>query len=281
MSQRGGMKVAIQGELGSFSHEAASHLVVGAEILPCSTAEQVLRALSDAQCDAAVIPIENSLAGSVIDFYNIFFQHEFAIEREMEMRIRHNLIASESTDLSSIRRVFSHPVALAQCRQFFADHPGIEAAPFYDTAGSVRHIVSEKNPEWAAIASKHAAGQYGAKILMESIEDRNESYTRFWLIRRRANAIAPERPTKMSLVFLLENRPGSLLEALGAFAARNLNLTKIESRPVAAAPWEYMFYADVAVPGHAEADAVIQDLETICSTVKELGRYDTLIPASK
>lgn len=275
------MKVAIQGELGSFSHEAASCLVAGAEIVPCLTAEQVLSTLSDAQSDAAVIPVENSLAGSVIDFYNLFFQHEFAIEREMEMRIRHNLIAAEGASVDSVRRVFSHPVALAQCRQFFGDHSSLEATPFYDTAGSVRHIVQARNPEWAAIASKHAATQYGAKVLVESIEDRNESYTRFWLIRRHADAVAPPRPTKLSLVFLLENRPGALLQALGVFAMRNLNLTKIESRPVAAAPWEYMFYADVAIPGHAEADAVIQDLETICPTVKELGRYDSLIPASK
>lgn len=274
------MKVAIQGELGSFSHEAATQLAPGAGIVACATAEQVLRSLSETKSDAAVIPVENSLAGSVIDFYNIFFQHEFAIEREMEMRIRHNLIGAQTGTLASVRRVFSHPVALTQCKQFFADHPDFEPVPFYDTAGSVQHIIQAGNPEWAAIAGKQAAAQYGAQILMESIEDRNESYTRFWLIRRRVNAVTPARPTKLSLVFLLENRPGALLQALGVFAARNLNLTKIESRPVAAAPWEYMFYADVAIPGHAEADKVIQDLETACSMVKELGRYDSMIPAS-
>ncbi|MGC1783320.1 MAG: prephenate dehydratase [Acidobacteriaceae bacterium] len=275
------MKVAIQGELGSFSHEATMLLVPDAATIACGTAEQVLRALSDSECDAAVIPVENSLAGSVIDFYNLFFDHEFAIERELEMRVRHNLIAAGGTALKSIRRVFSHPVALAQCRQFFAANPQFEAVPFYDTAGSVQHIMRSNNPEWAAIAGKQAAAEYGAKILQEGIEDRSESYTRFWLIRRRGCAAHRSSPTKLSIAFLLENRPGALLQALGTFAARNLNLTKIESRPMTGRPWEYLFYADVGVHGDAQADAVIEDLKHICSTVKELGRYCVSNPASK
>jgi prephenate dehydratase len=275
------MKVAIQGELGSFSHEATLLLVPDATTLGCATAEQVLRALSDSQCDAAVIPVENSLAGSVIDFYNLFFEHEFAIERELEMRIRHNLIAVAGTKMQSIRRVFSHPIALAQCRQFFVANPQFEAVPFYDTAGSVQHIVRSNNPGWAAIAGKQAASEYGAEILREEIEDRNESYTRFWLIRRLGCAAPIAPPTKLSIAFLLENRPGALLQALGTFAARKLNLTKIESRPMAGRSWEYMFYADVAVRDDTEADAVIKDLTNICSTVKELGRYYVSNPASK
>ena len=275
------MKVAIQGELGSFSHEATLLLVPRAATLAYNTAEQVLRALSDSQCDAAVIPVENSLAGSVIDFYNLFFDHEFAVERELEMRIRHNLIAAPGARMESIRRVFSHPVALAQCRQFFAANLQFEAVPFYDTAGSVQHIVRSNNPEWAAIAGKQAAAEYGAEILQERIEDRSESYTRFWLVRRRGSAGREARPTKLSIAFLLENRPGALLQVLGTFAARNLNLTKIESRPMAGRSWEYMFYADVTVHSNIEADAVIEDLKNICSTVKELGRYRELNPASK
>lgn len=274
------MRVAIQGELGSFSHEAAQWLTAGAEILPCNTAEQVLQTLSGSQCDAAVIPVENSLAGSVFDFYNLFFQHEFAIHREMELRIRHNLIAPDETAFESVRRAFSHPVALAQCKQFFASNPQIEAVPFYDTAGSVRHVVEAGNPEWAAIASKQAAAQYGANLVRENIEDRQESYTRFWLIRQQGAPATTGNPTKMSLVFLLENRPGALLAALSAFAARQINLTKIESRPVATRPWEYMFYADVAIRGNKEADAVVDDLKGICTEVKDLGRYRTMNPAS-
>jgi prephenate dehydratase len=274
------MKVAIQGERGSFSHEAALTLVPKADIAPCETAADVLRALDGSAVDAAVIPVENSLAGSVIDFYDLFFEHEFAIERELQMRIRHNLIAAPGTKLETLRQVLSHPVALAQCREFFAAHPNLKATSFYDTAGSVQHIMRENKPEIAAIASKQAAAEYGAEILQEGIEDRAGSYTRFWLIRRRGSVPTDATPSKLSLVFSLENRPGALLQALGTFAARRLNLTKIESRPMTGYPWEYMFYADVTIAGNAEADAVLTDLKGICPIVKELGRYSAANHAS-
>ncbi len=274
------MKVAIQGELGSFSHEAAASLLPAGIVTPCATAAEVLSALDDCQVEAAVIPVENSLAGSVIDFYDLFFAHEFAIERELQLRIRHNLIATPGIKIDTLRKVFSHPVALAQCKQFFAAHPDLKATSFYDTAGSVQHILRENSPELAAIASRQAAAQYGAEILLEDIEDRAESYTRFWLIRRRGHVATERTPTKLSLVFSLDNRPGALLEALATFAARGLNLTKIESRPMIGRPWEYMFYVDVMISGAPAADAVLQDLGKICPVIKELGRYSTFDPAS-
>jgi len=267
------MQVAIQGELGSFSHEAAIVLVPAATIVPCATAVDVLQRLSSAQCDAAVIPVENSLVGSVVDFYDLFLEHSFVIEQEMQMRIRHNLMAASNATLPGLRKVFSHPVALGQCKRFFAANPHLEASGFYDTAGSVRHVMAANNPQFAAIASKQAAAHYGATILREGIEDREESYTRFWLICQPANAAIQNSPTKLSVVFLLENRPGALLEALQTFAARQLNLTKIESRPMVGRPWEYMFYADVTIPNSNEADAALRDLAGICPLVKELGRY--------
>lgn len=267
------MQVAIQGELGSFSHEAASVLVSHGNCLPCATAAEVLQKLSSGACAAAVIPIENSLVGSVVDFYDLFSEHSFVIERELTMRIRHNLMAPPNVKLQDVRKVFSHPVALGQCKRFFAANPHLEAVAFYDTAGSVRHVMESDCAEWAAIASRKAAAHYGANILRENIEDREESYTRFWLVRRVDDALPALAPTKMSVVFLLENRPGALLQALSTFAARDLNLTKIESRPVVDRPWEYCFYADVTIPGHAAADAVIADLLRICTLVKELGRY--------
>ena len=277
------VKVAIQGELGSFSHEASLRLVADPVVAPCAAAEDVLRALASRQVDAAVIPVENSLAGSVVDFYDLFIEHEFTIEREFEMRIRHNLIAAPGTAFATLRHVLSHPVALSQCKAFFAAHPDLKATAFYDTAGSVQHIMRENRPELAAIAGQQAAAQYGAEILEQGIEDRAESYTRFWLIRRRAEfvpAAAENLPTKLSLVFSLENQPGALLRALGTFAARQLNLTKIESRPwnrgKGGRPWEYIFYTDVAISGHPEADAVVEELRTICPIVKELGRYSVL-----
>ncbi len=255
-------------------------LVAGAVVVPCATAEDVLRILDRATVKAAVIPVENSLAGSVIDFYDQFFEHEFAIERELQMRIRHNLIAVPGTESAAIRQVISHPVALAQCREFFAAHPDLKATGFYDTAGAVKRVMRDKNPELAAIASKQAAEQYGAVILEAGIEDRSESHTRFWLIRRYGSFPAEPSPTKLSLMFSLENRPGALLQALAAFAARQLNLTKIESRPMLGRPWEYVFYADVTISGNQQAEAVLEDLRIICPLVKELGRYSTLNPAS-
>ncbi len=274
------MKVAIQGELGSFSHEAALQLVAEVIVVPCASAGVVLEALDSHRVDAAVIPVENSLAGSVMDFYDLFFTHEFVVEREFEMRIRHNLMAAPGVAMDSVQQVLSHPVALAQCKGFFAAHPQMEAIGFYDTAGAVRHVTESKQAHQAAIGSKQAARQYGANILQEGIEDRAESYTRFWLIRRQGDAPKELAPTKLSLAFLLENRPGALLEALNTFATRQLNLTKIESRPMTGRPWEYLFYADVTVPGNKEADAVLEDLKQHCATVKELGRYRALIPAS-
>jgi prephenate dehydratase len=275
------MKVAIQGELGSFSHEASLTLLPEGAIVPCAAAGAVLEALDTGRVDAAVIPVENSLAGSVMDFYDLFFAHEFFVERELEMRIRHNLMVAQNVALGTVRQVLSHPVALAQCKGFFAAHPQLEAIAFYDTAGAVQHVAESRQNHLAAIGSKQAARQYGASILQESIEDREESYTRFWLIRRHGSALAEAVPTKLSVAFVLENRPGALLHALNTFAARQLNLTKIESRPMTGRPWEYMFYADVTIPGNEEADAALFDLKKVCSTVKELGRYRVLNPASK
>ena len=196
------------------------------------------------------------------------------------MRIRHNLIAVPGTKLESVRHVLSHPVALAQCKEFFAAHPRLKATSFYDTAGSVQHVLQEGRAELAAIASRQAAAQYGGEILLAGIEDHAESYTRFWLIRRRGEVPVEASPSKLSLVFSLENRPGALIEALGVFAERHLNLTKIESRPITGRPWEYMFYADVTLPTGAQPDAVMEALRGTCPIVKELGRYSACNHAS-
>lgn len=279
------MHVAIQGELGSFSSEAAAILVPEASILACATAADVLRALEKQEAEAAVVPVENSLAGSVVDFYDLFFEHAISIRREIFLRIRHNLIVMPGVRMNQLRRALSHPVALAQCKRFFAEHPEIEPAAFYDTAGSVKHMMQQQDRESGAIASKYAAMRYGAEILAEGIEDREENFTRFWLIRRQPAAPPPivsgdggadETPNKFSLVFSLENRPGTLLQALSAFAEEKLNLTRIESRPMPGRPWEYMFYVDLTIRSHAEADRALERLRAVCATIKDLGRYRSL-----
>lgn len=272
------MKVAIQGELGSFSHQAARQLAPESSPVACATALDVIRALESGVAEQAVIPVENSLAGSVVDFYDLFFDHEFAVRRELQMRIRHNLLGRPGASIAGLRRVLSHPVALAQCRDFFAAHPRLTAEGFYDTAGAVQHVMRKKDPSVGAIAARQAATQYGAEVLQEGIEDRAQSFTRFWLIGAETRSSTP--PAKLSVMFSLENRPGALLQALTAFAARQMNLTKIESRPLVGHPWEYVFYADVAITAAQEAEIVLNDLRGICPMVKELGRYPVAISAS-
>lgn len=272
------MKVAIQGELGSFSHQAARQLAPESSPVPCATASDVLRALEQGAVAQAVIPVENSLAGSVIDFYDLFFEHALTVRRELQMRIRHNLLGRPGASVAGLRRVLSHPVALAQCRDFFAAHPTLAAEGFYDTAGAVQHVMQHKDVTVGAIAARQAATQYGAQILQEGIEDRAQSFTRFWLIGEEPGGSAP--PAKLSVMFSLENRPGALLQALAAFAARQMNLTKIESRPLVGHPWEYVFYADVSIGTAQEAEVVLSDLRGICPMVKELGHYPVSISAS-
>jgi prephenate dehydratase len=267
------MQVAIQGEPGSFSHEAAGKAFPEATILPCAVSLDVFRALSNKEVDAAVIPIENSLAGSVVEHYDLLLDNDVAIESESLLRIRHNLIAVPGSSLERIQRVYSHPVALAQCRRFFEQHAGIEAVPFYDTAGSVKQLVELRDRNAAAIASARAAEYYGGEILAAGIEDNAENYTRFFVVRRRNDVSGNADADKVSLAFTVENRPGTLVAALEVFAGQGTNLTKIESRPVQGKPWQYVFYVDYQLSTQVRADIAFDLLRQHCSMVKELGRY--------
>ncbi len=267
------MKIAIQGEPGSFSHEAAVKLVPGAEIVPCALSAEVFAVLDSGAADAAAIPIENSLAGSVLEHFDLLLKHDVKVVRETLVRIRHNLIAIAGAKIGEIDRVYSHAVALAQCRRFLAEHPHMKAVAFYDTAGSVKQLVSLGDKRAAAIASEQAAATYGAEILARGIEDDAENYTRFFLVRRSGETEADREPNKMSIAFALENRPGSLVAALSALSAQGTNLTKIESRPVQGKPWEYIFYVDCQIGSSEEGRSALEALGAHCGMVKELGRY--------
>lgn len=267
------MRIAIQGEPGSFSHEAALKASPQATILPCALSAEVFAALRGGAVDAAVIPIENSLAGSVLEHYDLLLAHEVGVESEWLLRIRHNLIGVPGAKLAQIRQAYSHPVALAQCRRFFQDHPEIEPAPHYDTAGSVKQLMELRDAGVGAIASAQAAEYYGGEILLPGIEDNAENYTRFFLIRRQGQTEAEEKPDKVSLAFAVENRPGSLVEALQVFAGLGTNVTRLESRPVPGRPWEYVFYADYQLGSPRTADVALEMLAKQCSMVRELGRY--------
>ena len=267
------MKIAIQGEPGAFSHEAALKLAAGAEILPCALSADVFAALDSGAVNAAAIPIENSLAGSVLEHFDLLLSHDVRVVEETLVRIRHNLIALPGATTAGITRVYSHPIALAQCRRFLAAHPGMKAIAFYDTAGSVKQLAELNDPSVAGIASQAAAACYGARILESGIEDDPENYTRFFLVRRAAEAVTDPESNKMSLAFSLENRPGSLVSALSALSVMGTNLTKIESRPVHGRPWEYIFYVDCQIGSAVEGQRALEALGAHCGMVKELGRY--------
>jgi prephenate dehydratase len=274
------MRIAIQGELGSFSHEAALKLEPQATIVTCALSAEVFKRVENAEVCAAVIPIENSLAGSVVEHFDLLFQSDVQIERESLLRIRHNLIGIPGSKVGDICQVLSHPIALAQCRRFFDQHPGMTPAPFYDTAGSVKHITGRGDREAGAIASEQAALAYGGEVLAAGIEDNPANYTRFFLIRSRAKVRPVPDADKVSIAFTVANRPGTLVAALQAFAEHNTNLCKIESRPVQGQPWQYVFYVDYQVADSDATSAALDELRRKCILVKELGHYPSAQPLS-
>jgi prephenate dehydratase len=265
------MRVAIQGEAGSFSHEAAQKMVPGCQIAPCARSAEVFDRLERGSVQAAVIPIENSLAGSVAEHYDLLLKREVFIQREFRLRIVHNLIAAPGVKLRNLTRALSHPVALEQCRDFFNKNHQIAAVPFYDTAGSVKHVLEAELKDSAGIAGAEAARVYGGIILKAGIEDDKRNYTRFFLIRKQKKILP--RANKTSIVFGVKNVAGALFKALSVFALRDITLSKIESRPVKGKPWEYVFYLDF-LRGQDEAAAnALRHLAEIAEPLKVLGIY--------
>ena len=278
--KRSALRAAFQGEPGAFSHKAAMDLL-GPEVVvePRARFEDVFTALRDGEADAAVIPIENTLHGSVHENYDHLLQFDFRIVAETNVRIVHNLIAVPGVRFKDVKRVFSHPVALNQCLDFFKANPQVVREPFYDTAGSVKMVMTEGLQDAAAIASAVSAEIYGARILRRSIEDDRQNFTRFFLLRR------PDQPPlvldeqakkgwKTSLVFTIRNQPGSLFKALSAFALRELSMNKIESRPLRGKPWEYLFYVDFL--GNTDDERVqraLSHLQELADLLRVLGCY--------
>ena len=271
-------RVGFQGELGAFSQEAVRQLLgERATVAPFQRFEQVFRALDAGETDASVIPIENTLAGSVHENYDHLLHFDVTIVAETNVRIVHNLIAPAGVRFRDIRRVYSHPVALNQCLNFFAEHPEVEKSPFYDTAGSVKMIMEERPSGAAAIASSVAASIYGAHILRRSIEDDRQNFTRFFLLNAKRRVLPPRRPVKTwktSVVFTTRNTPGALFRSLSAFALRDLNLTKIESRPLRGKPWEYLFYVDFeGKQDDPVAEKALGHLAELADFMRVLGSY--------
>jgi prephenate dehydratase len=285
------MKVAIQGELGSFSHEAAERMLPRCTVVPCARSAEVFDRVERRSVAAAVIPIENTLAGTVAEHADLLVTRDVVIQGEFLLRIVHNVIAAPGVKLSALRRVLSHPVALDQCRDFFRHHPQIEPVPFYDTAGSVKHVIANQQLDAAGIAGRQAAREYSGKILQANVEDDKRNFTRFFLIRKaslmqktrkgqsraasvvRKPSLVLTGANKTSIAFKLKNLPGSLFKSLSVFALRDISLSKIESRPMRGRPWEYVFYVDFLRGDDEPARNALRHLGEVAEFVKVLGIY--------
>ena len=258
---------------------AALQMLSEPQVVPCVLSADVLTSLIERRVNCAVLPIENSLHGSVAEHYDLFLTHPVRIDAESLLRIRHNLIAAPGVELGDIRIVLSHPVALSQCRHFLAGFTTARALPFYDTAGSVKHIMEQSLRDTAGIAPVLAAEEYRASVVLPGIEDHAQNYTRFHLIRRADDPTPPAAdPDKLSAAFAVDHRPGTLVTALQRLADSGVNLTRIESRPVPGQPWEYVFFVEFRFEGAAMADAALDSLRSASRMVRELGRYRAAPP---
>jgi prephenate dehydratase len=282
------MRVAFQGEPGAFS-EAAALQLLGQEIttVPRPTFDAVFRAISDGAADALLVPVENSLAGSVVRVYDLLLENALTITAETILPIELHLIAHPGASLADIRTVSSHPMALAQCERFFSAHPQYKRVPAEDTAGSVREALAQADKTSAAIAGRRAADYYHGVILAERIQDNTENFTRFVLLRPEAEAartaVAPDA-RKMSIAMRIAHRPGALLASLEPFARHNINLRKIESRPIHGQPWVYQFVLEIEANEPERLEVALGEVRKATSDLRVLGLYaaaKTESPASE
>jgi 3-deoxy-7-phosphoheptulonate synthase len=272
--------VAFQGERGAFGEHAIRHWFTGeVRALPVPEFRSVFEAVLQGKARYGMVPIENSLTGSIHENYDLLLRYpDIHIVGEQKIRIVHNLIGLPGATLEDIRRVFSHPQGLAQCGRFLDAHPDWERVAFYDTAGAVRHVAEKGAKENAAIASEDAAAVYGLSVLRPAIEANVQNYTRFFVIAREEQELPPEaglrKPPKASLCFAVADQPGALFKALQVLAARGLNMQKLESRPIHGKPWQYLFYVDVNVPADlALFSRCMDELKAVTEDLRVLGTY--------
>jgi prephenate dehydratase len=268
--------VAFQGEPGAYSEEAAyQHFGDGIETLPCHAFEHIFEAIEQGRAELGVLPVENSTAGSINKSFDLLLEHDLKVQGEILLRVRHNLLTVPSNG-AKITHVRSHPQALAQCEGFMNRY-GYTAVPWYDTAGSAKDLAANPEAGVAVIASKLAAKTYHLEVAQEGIEDIQFNYTRFFVIG--IGEVAHSERAKTSLVFAVPEMPGTLYNALGEFATRRINLTKIESRPRRNRPWQYVFYLDFE--GHWQDEApgrALLSLLNRAAFVKLLGSYPAATP---
>ncbi len=264
-------RVAFQGEKGAFSEEAVLKYFGEVELLPCRSLRDVFGAVAEGKTDFGVVPVENSQAGSINETYDLLLKYDLNIYGEVALEVNHCLMAPEGESLESIKTVYSHPQALAQCEEFLRKL-GVEIVPTYDTAGSAKLVREKGLINCAAVASKRVSDIYRMQILAEDIQTIPSNYTKFFVISTGTSEYAERNKT--SIVFATRNAPGALYHCLGAFATRGINLTKLESRPSKDEPWEYVFYVDLE--GHMDDDVcgqALKALEEKTSFLKILGSY--------
>jgi prephenate dehydratase len=268
---------AYQGTRGANSEDAAMSLLSpAANLLPRDTLEDVFNAVTRGEARYGVVPIENTLAGSIHRCYDLLFEHDLKIVGETVRHINFALIAPPGVAFNEVRKVLSHPVALAQCEHFFRQNPQIQPVSVYDTAGAVESVIREGSKDSAAVASRRAAEVYGGVILADSLQDHAENYTRFLLITPSGSTAPAASPGeyKTTIVFSVGNAPGALYHSLRPFAERKIDLAKIESRPLRGSPFEYLFYLDLI--GRADSTPVaeaLSELGALAKSVRVLGTY--------
>jgi prephenate dehydratase len=270
------MRVAFQGEPGAFSEAAAVQLLgEGIKTVPRATFDATFNAIPEGTADALLVPVENTLAGSVVRVYDLLLESRLEICGETILPIAHVLIGYPGATMADIRSVASHPMALAQCEHFFLKHPTLKRVPAEDTAGSVREMMGRGDKSFAAIAGARAAKHYNANVLQENIQDNQENYTRFVLLLP-PDQVQRSRATdarKMSLAIRLAHQPGALLACLQPFARHGVNLLKIESRPIHGKPFEYQFFVDVDAAELQQLEAALREVRIATSDLRVLGLY--------
>ncbi len=266
------MRIAYQGEPGAYSEAAALRFSPSATTLPCTSFDDVFAAVDTGKTTHGILPIENSIGGSIHRNYDLLLEHELPVVAEVLLQVSHNLLAFPGTKLQDIRKVYSHPQGLAQCEGFLSSLKGVEIVATYDTAGSAKMIRDQELKDAAAIASARAAEVFGLESLAAGIQDFKENITRFILISKAA--ADPEKADKTMIVFTLPNSPGALFKALSVFALRDIDLTKLESRPVRGRAFEYLFYADIAVPRQdLQCTRALVHLAEFAKSMRTLGSY--------
>jgi prephenate dehydratase len=266
------VRVAYQGEPGAFSEAAVLRLLPGADPRPYPTFDEVFDAVHAGDVALGVVPVENSIGGSIHRNYDLLVERELSIVGEVQVPVVHQLLALPGVRLDEIRRVLSHPQALAQCARFLRSLNGVEAIATYDTAGSAKMVRDEQRRDQAAIASARAGELFSLTSLRAGIQDFDDNITRFLAISRERTPLAP--PDKTSVVFTLRNEPGALFKALSVFALRGIDLSKLESRPVAGRPFEYLFYVDVAAARDDLAcTRAMLHLAEFAASLRTLGSY--------